>query len=352
MSVRKRIYILLLIVLGILCLALFATERITGQHVLTRIGKMNFYDFLFVFLCLIGVGAISLLIRSWRKTARKFYKGLLVFGWVGLIGVMMVGSLIWFGNHSVTTWYEFYSPDSKHSLVVRESTFLLLSDICPYERTSPILVRKLKANLSTDDGFAAISKGAYKIFWDGDVVTLSADMNQNGMWGAVKLNMAEHGKVLKEFSNYPNGKSTLLDSQGNTNKKDVLVSASYDSEPEDVQQGQVNQKVIDGLQAVALMTRYITKGNSEITYTSRGTPKLVLSSDLNSNEYILYDRDSSNGKCALYVLYQSKNNGEGNSDSQILEMYAYEYSSGKVITADRHAWIDVGTDEYREATGE
>lgn len=352
MRVRKSIYILLLIVFGILCLAMFATERVTDQHVLTRIGKMNLYDFLFVFLCLIGGGAISLLIRSWRKTARKFYKGLQIFGWVGLIGVMMLGSLTWFGNHAVTTWYEFYSPDNKHSLVIRESTFLLLSDICPYERTSPIFVRKLKADLSTNNGFAAISQGAYKISWDGEVVTLSVDMNQQGMWGAVKLNIAEHGKVLKEFSNYPNGKPKWLDNQGNTNKKDVLDSASDDSESEDVQQGQVNQKVIDGLQAVALTTGYKTKGNSEITYTAKGTPKFVLSSDLNSKTYILYDRDSSNGKCALYVLYQSKNNGEENSDSQILEMYAYEYSSGKVIMADRHAWSDVGTDEYREATGE
>ena len=100
------------------------------------------------------------------------------------------------------------------------------------------------------------------------------------------------------------------------------------------------------------MTGYNTKGTSEITYTAKGTPEFVLSSDLNSETYILYDRDSSNGKCALYVLYQSKNSGEENSDTQILEMYAYEYASGKVITADRHAWSDVGTDEYREATGE
>ena len=352
MRVRKRIYILLLIVSGILCLAMFATERVTDQYVLMWIGKMNLYDFLFVFLCLIGVGAISLLMHFWRKIARKFYKGLLIFGWVGLIGVMMVGSLIWFGNHAVTTWYEFYSPDNKYSLVVKESTFLLSSDICPYERTSPIFVRKLKADLSTNNGFAAISQGAYKISWDGDIVTLSVDMNQHGMWTTVKLNMAEHGKVLEEFSNYPNGKPKWLDSQGDTNQKDVLVSPSDDSESEDAQQVQVNQKVIDGLQVVALMTGYNTKGTSEITYTAKGTPEFVLSSDLNSETYILYDRDSSNGKCALYVLYQSKHSGEENSDTQILEMYAYEYASGKVITADRHAWSDVGTDEYREATGE
>ena len=354
MKTIKRIYIPLLIAWGILCLSLFVTEQVTGQQVVIQIIKMNLYDFFFVFLCLIGGGAISLLIRFWKKTARKFYKGLLVLGWVGLIGIMILGYLIWSVNHAITTWYEFYSPDNKHSLVVRESTFLLLSDIHPYERTSPLLVRELEleANLTTDDGYPSITKGDYKISWDGDVVTLSIDVNQNAMWCTVKLNMAEHGKLLEKFSSYPNGKPTWLDSQGDTNEKDASVSTSDHSDVEDVQQAQVNQKIIDGLQAVALTTGYKTKEQLEITYTAKGLPKVVLSSDQNLNTYILYDRDSSNGKCALYVLYQLKNNDEGKSDSQILEMYAYEYSSGKVIVADRHAWSDLGTGEYRKATGE
>ena len=44
------------------------------------------------------------------------------------------------------------------------------------------------------------------------------------------------------------------------------------------------------------INRFIRQ-NSKITYTAKGTPKLVLSSDLNTNAYILHDRDSSNGKC-------------------------------------------------------
>ena len=352
MRARNKIYILILITFGILCLALFATERVTNQRVLMRIGKIDLYDFVFIFLCLIGGGTISLLIRFARKTVRKFYRVLLLFCWVGIIGMMLFGSLLWFGDHAVTTWYEFYSPNNKYSLVVRESTFLLLCDVCPYERISSIFVRKLKADLSPDDGFAAISQGAYKISWDGDAVTLSVDMNQNGLWRVVKFNMAEHGKVLERFSDYPNGKPVSLDNQGETNTKDVLGLESDDSKPEDVQHGKVNQKIIEGLQAIALTTEYIAKENSEITYTAKGTPKLVLSSDLNATTYILYDRDSLNGKYALYVLYQSKNNGEGNLDPQIMEMYAYEYSGGRVIVADRHARSEVGTDEYREAIGE
>lgn len=249
---------------------------------------------------------------------------------MGTVGVLRAGSLIWFGNHVVTTWYEFHSPDQKYSLVARESTFLLLSDIRLYERTSPILVRELEADISTDDGFAAISNDAYKISWNEDLATLSVDMNQNGMWHTVKLNMAEHGKVLKEYNYYPNGKPAWLDRQDDANKNDESLPSSDNPESRDVQQGKADQKLIDGLGAVALTTGYPVDGNSEITYTAKGTPKLVLSSDLHSDVYILYDRDSSNGECALYVSYQLRNKGEENSDSQILEMYAYRYSNGRV----------------------
>lgn len=352
MKVRKKTYILMLSVLGIVCVVLFAIERVTEQCVLIRIVNMNLYDFLFVFMCLIGVGANSLLVRYWRKTTYKFYKGLLVLGWVLLVGVLMAGSLIWLANHAVTTWYEFYSPNHKHSVVVRESTLLLLSDIRPYERTSPILVRELEVDLSTDDGFPSISRGDYKVFWNRDVVTLDVYTNYNGAWDKVKLDMADHGKVLEVSTYYPDGKPEWLDRKDDKNKNDLLVPLSDDSELEDIQEEQIDQKILDGIQAVALTTGYVTKRDLEITYTAKGTPELVLSSDLNTNKYILYDRNSSNGKCALYVLYQSKNNGEESSKSEILEMYAYEYSSGKVIKANRHAWSDVGTDEYREATGE
>lgn len=226
MRLIQRIYILAVIALGILCLSLFETERVTNQQVLLQISKMDLHDLFFIFLCFIGVGVIYLLIHLWKKTARKLYKGLLVVCWVVLIGIMMLGSLFWLVVRSTTTWYEFYSPNKKHSLVVRESTFLLLANIQPYERTSPLLVRELETGFSPDDGFPAISQGAYTISWDGDVVTLSVDMNQNAMWDTLKLDMAEHGKVLEQLENYPNGKPTWLDSQGDTNEKEDSASMS------------------------------------------------------------------------------------------------------------------------------
>ena len=39
-------------------------------------------------------------------------------------------------------------------------------------------------------------------------------------------------------------------------------------------------------------------------------------------------------------------------EARILDMYAYVIDTGEVIDSGRQAWGDVGTSEYREATGE
>ena len=352
MNVRRRIFGYLLTGWGVFCLCLFIAERVTGQVVLIRSVRLKLDDFLFVLLCLLCAGAVSFLIRTWCKTVRKSVKALLVCGWIGVISGLLLGSLIWLGRHAVTTWHEFDSPDQQYSLVAGESTFLLLGNIRLYERTSPIFIRELDATLFPDDGFAAIARGAYKISWIGDVVTLSVDQNYDDLWESVKLNMADDGKVLASYSYYPDGRPDWRYEQEKTSGNEETESGSADAEQADEYPDEGELQIINGLLAVARTVGDADVDEAKVTYTAKGTPEFVISSDSEAYTYILYDRESTNGKCALYVLYQSATDKKGDSDPQIMEMYAYEYASGKVIMAGRHAWSDGGTDEYREATGE
>lgn len=351
MRVKRRIYLCLLIGWGALCLCLFLAERVTGQLILIRFVRLRLDDFLFMLLCLLCAGIIAFFIRSWRKTARKSVKALLVCGWIAVIFGMLMGSLIWLGRHAVTAWHEFDSPDKKYSLVAGESTLLLLSEIRLYERTSPILVRELDAELGPDDGFAAISRDAYEITWTGDVVTLSVDLNLGGPWEAVQIDMADGGEVLAQYSYYPDGRPEWLDDQ-NDSAADDMAPTPDESEQEDEHLDETERQIEEGLRAVARNVGDTDADNVDITYTAKGTPELVISSDSETYTYILYDRESANGQCALYILYRSSAESGGDLYPQIVEMYAYEYTSGRVITADRHDWSDVGTDEYREVTGE
>ncbi len=102
---------------------------------------------------------------------------------------------------------------------------------------------------------------------------------------------------------------------------------------------------------------YNAKGNLYINLGSR--PAGEAGDQFNTGIYcftLVYDRTSKNGGCELFVLYKehyAEEGGMGQSDATaILNMYAVEVDTGKVVAADKHSWSDVGTREYRELTGE
>ncbi|MCH5269712.1 MAG: hypothetical protein J1E83_03100 [Lachnospiraceae bacterium] len=69
-------------------------------------------------------------------------------------------------------------------------------------------------------------------------------------------------------------------------------------------------------------------------------------------ETVVYDRISKNNKCHLFVHYRTYYQDGAEYTTAILDMYAVDMETGAVYTSGRHAWADVGSAEYREATGE
>lgn len=91
----------------------------------------------------------------------------------------------------------------------------------------------------------------------------------------------------------------------------------------------------------------------EVCYNAKGNLYIDLGSkesDDGKTYYyrLVYDRPSKNGACELFVLYRSA----GGTDEVIEDMYAVEMDSGKVVISGKKTWSDVGTEEYRELTGE
>ncbi len=89
--------------------------------------------------------------------------------------------------------------------------------------------------------------------------------------------------------------------------------------------------------------------------TAKGDIYIILEDTGNSVSFLAYDRDSNNNKCGLYV-YQSCIKNDGGSwsvqDAEILDIFAYVYDTGEVISSGRKAWTDTGNEAYCEATGE
>lgn len=71
---------------------------------------------------------------------------------------------------------------------------------------------------------------------------------------------------------------------------------------------------------------------------------------------LVYDRLSKNGACELFVLYKAyQHEAEAESvagEPAIVNFYAVETETGRVVAADKAGWAEVGSEEYREVTGE
>ena len=109
-----------------------------------------------------------------------------------------------------------------------------------------------------------------------------------------------------------------------------------------------------GYQAI-LYAAFPEAGTAQISYGAKGESWCVVSESSTDIEYLMYDRDSSNGSCGLYVLYRSKKDAGGSwglSDAVMEDVYAYEYDTGRVVSSGRTSWADAGNDEYQEMTGE
>lgn len=63
---------------------------------------------------------------------------------------------------------------------------------------------------------------------------------------------------------------------------------------------------------------------------------------------LVYDRTSANGACELFV-YERVETGK---DTQLLGFYAVNKTTEEVISGEKTSWSEVGSEAYREATGE
>ncbi len=97
-------------------------------------------------------------------------------------------------------------------------------------------------------------------------------------------------------------------------------------------------------------------GTLSISYSAKGTPYVIfreIQSGTDTVQYrLVYDRVSENGACDLFVYYQDTTPSDGETQTSILEFYAVNPQTLDVIPGEKHAWADVPSQAYRDATGE
>ncbi|MCC8098549.1 MAG: hypothetical protein LIO78_00570 [Clostridiales bacterium] len=118
-----------------------------------------------------------------------------------------------------------------------------------------------------------------------------------------------------------------------------------------IAQSLANSGELDGTDLDALELRYSAKGS---LYAVLWSEPWEEDETVTARGRLVYDRESANAKCYLFVYYQDYLAADGSEakSTSILEFYAVNKLSGEVIPGDKHSWSDVASEAYREATGE
>ena len=107
----------------------------------------------------------------------------------------------------------------------------------------------------------------------------------------------------------------------------------------------------------AVYEQVFQDGGYEFTESSdaKGNLRVILSETDEAVEYLMYDRESENGECGLYVYFYVEKGEDGSwspDSAQIRDIYAWVYDTDEVISSRKTGWGDPGSEAYRNATGE
>lgn len=98
---------------------------------------------------------------------------------------------------------------------------------------------------------------------------------------------------------------------------------------------------------------YNAKGNFYASLSDASKIPQGGEQELRTGCTVVYDRISKNGKCHLFVYYETYYNEDGTEyATAIRNIYAVDMETGAVIPSGKEAWADIGTAEYQTATGE
>lgn len=116
------------------------------------------------------------------------------------------------------------------------------------------------------------------------------------------------------------------------------------------------QRISDGYKAIYELFFDSPIEDLEIYYGAKeSSSRCVLSENENTIEYLVYSGKSENESCGLYVRYQGGENADGtwtDTCGTIVDIYAYVYESGEVVSSGKTQWEDSGSEAYRQTTGE
>ncbi len=284
---------------------------------------------------------------------KKIIKSILIIlGVLMLLVGILIASFIYITRYKVETIDVSISPDNSY-----EIEFQAVGEpYWPFGASPGRLVltegnhkiSKVNFEIRNDGGWLLI--GNWKVTWFDDrvEVILSGEEQSDELW-----TLFFDGNIDSEQLRTKYGEEVIYkteeteESVSNSETEVDVAQLEFELHMQRIEEGYLT--VYDSLNSGEFADFAITYGAKE------SSSKCILYENENSVEYLVYDRESQNGKCGLYVYYRSVKEADGSwgyENAVIDNTYAYVYETGEVISSDKKSWQDVGTKAYQNATGE
>lgn len=284
-----------------------------------------------------------------RHRAGRIAKTVLaVIGGITVTLVLFVAVLVYNLGYAVRTVDTSTSPDGMFTLelqAVGEPAFFSSADARLILRLGRYEVSRVDTSIA-DDGMQ-VRPASWQVSWNdtGAKVRLrgseqSDELVAMGFDGSVSRGRAAQDETLGELPNAEVGEPSAPLGD------DVTSSEVAQREAE---------RVDAGYKAVYDAALKPQGYGYQVTYNAGGDEQVILSKDSEKVILLIYDRESANGACALYALESCLVEDYGSwsiDDATLLDEYAYVHETGEVIASGKTSWSDVGTQAFRNATGE
>lgn len=263
-----------------------------------------------------------------KNIIRKF---VMFMGVIQIIQIIIYGIFIYDSEYKVRTIDKIKSPNGEYKLILQSVG-------------SPIFFSSADGRIKLKKGLKTICKEKIKVSNDGGSIT---DNSWKVTW------KDDHVEIIIS------GEEQV----------DQLIVINYNGESESEELNTKYGEVADGKENTQEICTPELKGyraiydsnfkdkNYDFTeeYDAKGNLRVILYEDNSIVRYLVYDRESNNGKCGIYVYYESKKAEDGSwsvTNANIIDMYAYVYNSSDVVSSGKTHWDDTASSEYRNVTGE
>lgn len=257
---------------------------------------------------------------------------MIISGILVIIAAALSGSILYVTHYKVAVVDTAQSADGNYELILQsvgEPAF-------PFGSASGSLVLKsgeiivAKADFKINNDGSSFSEQAWSVTWFDDYVEI------------VLSGSEQYDELLTLYYDGQVEKSRLTTHYGVEAESVSGNIAEEATDTEDHPEFELfpdEWRITAGYKAIYEFISGSTTKNFEVYYgASESSTKCVLSEDENTVDYLVYDGESANENCGLYVCYQSEKNADGTwsyTDGIIINIYAYVYENGDVVSSGK-----------------